>query len=82
MEGERMNKIGAFLIATMFGAMFYAVWDRSPAECARVVEAREFPVWWASHDNRLTYSDGNWYDANGVVVGVSATEDSDICIIG
>lgn len=47
-------------------------------QCAETIYASDVPRWLASQGGNITYGDGVWY-SDGVSIGVSPTEDSDIC---
>lgn len=51
----------------------------SEEECQEMVYASDVPLWIARQDGHVNYIKGNWYDGNGVLIGTSANEDSDIC---
>jgi hypothetical protein len=38
-----------------------------------------FNAWMITHATPLDYRDGLWFDANGVIIGISESEDSHIC---
>lgn len=50
------------------------------SQCAETIYASDVPRWLASNGSNIDYRDGVWY-VDGVSVGVSSTEDSDVCVV-
>lgn len=48
-------------------------------ECVNTVHASDVPLWIAEHGGQVSYVKGNWYDRDGLLIGTSELEDSDIC---
>lgn len=47
-------------------------------QCAETIYASDVSRWLDSYGGKIDYRDGVWY-ADGVAIGVSPTEDSDVC---
>lgn len=70
--------IAKLLIAIGLAVGAYAV-ATAEDECTDMVYASDVPLWIAEHGGQVSYVKGNWYDRDGVLIGTSAMEDTDIC---
>lgn len=66
-----------FIVAT--GAYAIATGGNAGQDCDRTIYASQVPQWINTIGGQVNYTEGKWYDKNGILIGTSANEDSDIC---
>ena len=56
----------------------YGVSKCDTNQCAETIYASDVSRWLDSYGGKIDYRDGVWY-SDGVAIGVSPTEDADVC---
>ena len=77
-----MNKTSKVLIGfiAITGAYAIATGGNAGQDCeGRTIYANQVSRWIDSHESKVDYTEGKWFNSNGELIGTSATEDSDIC---
>lgn len=76
-----MNKVIKVVIGFIIAVSIYAVATGGNAgnDCDKIVYANQVPQWIQTKGGQVSYTHGKWYDKDGVLIGTSGTEDSDIC---